>query len=190
MSEIDDLQRRLTAALDRIAAGVAELPQPTSTPSGADSDEAVNREERDAAVTARTRIEARLVEMERDLTRLRQSNDQLRETSQALRDANEARVGDSQLINAALAAELEALRTTHAAGQTEVRAILDALAPLVGPAQSDRPLAPSGGIGETGSNETGSNETGSNETGSGSPMSNTLTTPGSSDRHSIDKEDL
>jgi hypothetical protein len=61
-----------------------------------------------------------------------------------------------------------------------VRAILDALAPLVGPAQSDRPLAPSGGIGETGSGETGS----------GSPMSNTLTTPGSSDRHSIDKEDL
>jgi prefoldin subunit 5 len=83
------------------------------------------------ARAARARLEARIVELEGDLARLGKSNDQLREVNEALRSANEAQVGDSQLINSALSAEVEALRASHAASQTEVRAILDALAPLV-----------------------------------------------------------
>ncbi|WP_375173304.1 hypothetical protein [Pseudooceanicola sp.] len=132
MSEIDELQRRIGAALDRIGQGIAPLTSP-----GAGTDDAAQpvgdiAKDLADAQEARSRLQDQLAEMERDIARLKKSNDQLREVNEALRTANEAQVGDSQLINSALSAEVEALRASHAASQTEVRAILDALTPLVG----------------------------------------------------------
>lgn len=127
MSEIDELQRRLTAALDRIGQGISALGAPTDA---AQPSEDMGKAFSDA-VAAKALLEARIAEMERDLARLSRSNDQLRGVNQSLRTANEAQVGDSQLVNSALSAEVEGLRASHAASQTEVRAILDALGPLL-----------------------------------------------------------
>ncbi|WP_136635259.1 hypothetical protein [Pseudooceanicola onchidii] len=133
MSEIDELQRRIGAALDRIGQGVAGISAAAPAPQAPDNTEKDVAE----ALAARDRLQTQLADMERDMARLRQSNDQLREVNEALRAANEAQVGDSQLINSALSAEVEALRAAHAASQTEVRAILDALTPLVGDSETE-----------------------------------------------------
>lgn len=131
MSEIDELQRRINAALDRIGQGITAVKQSEAAegPDGQPSEDVAKALE--DAKSAQARLEGHIVEMERDMARLRKSNDHLREVNEALRSANEAQVGDSQLINSSLSAEVEALRASHAASQTEVRAILDALTPLV-----------------------------------------------------------
>lgn len=131
MSEIDELQQRIGAALDRIGKGLATLgPAQGDLQSDAQPSENNSKALTDA-LTAKSALETHLADMERVIARLKKSNDQLRDSNEALRSANEAQVGDSQLINAALSAEVESLRAAHAASQTEVRAILDALTPLV-----------------------------------------------------------
>lgn len=150
MSEIDSLQQRLTAAMDRIAGGLGSL----STASGEDSAalQAALDDERvaNAQLTERVRklserqesaqaeagaaaeaAQARVAELDLELQRLRKANEQLRESNAALRTANEEGVGEPHLINKAMMAELEGLRAARAADVAEASSIIGALAPLL-----------------------------------------------------------
>ena len=153
LADIDELERRITAALDRIGKGVETLERPADN--AADELERLKSEledERTANAQLEQRVKAikdkqdiRLAEldsqskqnseaMERldaELQRLRKANDSLRDTSAALREANEKGVGEPHLINKAMLAELEALRAARSADVAEADAILTAMEPLL-----------------------------------------------------------
>ena len=74
---------------------------------------------------------AAMSRLDGDLQRLRKANDQLRKALADLRAANEAGVGEPHLINAAMLAELEALRAQRATDAAEVQAVLSKLGPLL-----------------------------------------------------------
>ena len=75
--------------------------------------------------------EARMGQLDIELQRVRRANAELANACAALRDANAEGVGDADLINKALLAELEGLRATRAADVAEASAILASLQPLV-----------------------------------------------------------
>ena len=150
MSDIEGLQQRLTAAMDRIATGLSGL----DTAGGNDTAalEAALEDERlaNAQLTERVRklsdaqnaaaadaeaaanaARARVEELDLELQRLRKANDQLRESNAALRTANEEGVGEPHLINTSMMAELEGLRAARAADVAEASSIIGALAPLL-----------------------------------------------------------
>lgn len=150
MSNIDELQGRITAAMDRIAKGVDTIAKagPVQDPETVQAlaDERVANEQLRARVRAlKTRADAEMADMRAEveesqarmgqldveLQRVRRANQQLQETSVALREANAEGVGDADLINKAMLAELEGLRAARAADVAEAGAILAALTPLV-----------------------------------------------------------
>lgn len=157
MSNIDELQRRITAAMDRVAAGMDKLG--AAKPSGSDADLSQALEDErtaNAQLTERVRalktksdtetaslrtqveeMDARMAQLDIELQRVRRANAQLTEACATLRDANEEGVGDAHLINKAMLAELEGLRAARAADVAEATAILSALTPLVGDPKSD-----------------------------------------------------
>ncbi|MEP1327905.1 colicin transporter [Pseudophaeobacter sp.] len=77
-----------------------------------------------------------LVRLDTELQQLRLANEQLRSSNAALRDANAEGLADADLINAALQAEIEALRAAQASDQAQVNAVLAKLEPLLANAQS------------------------------------------------------
>lgn len=155
MSEIAKLERRITAALERIGKGLGELPQPVA---GSDADKAEIERLREAlevekAATAQlnerlravkereaqhdTTLEARVEQLSRqldtqglELQRMRKTTIQLRENLRALRETRQDSV-EAHLINKAMLAELDALRATRAAETAEMEEILAELAPIV-----------------------------------------------------------
>ena len=150
MSNIDELQGRITAAMDRIAQGVDGLATSSAGPDPetvqALEEERVANEQLRARVRAlKTRSDAEMAEMRAlveesqarmgqldvELQRVRRANQQLQDTCEALRDANAEGVGDADLINKSMLAELEGLRAARAADVAEASAILAALTPLV-----------------------------------------------------------
>ena len=158
MSQIDELQGRIAAAMERIGTGVETLAAREAKQAEPDpevleqleeeklanaqlqerlrtlkSKHAAQLEQLNADLATQTQAMARL---DMDLQRLRQSNDQLRESNQALRNANEEGVGEPHLINKAMLAELEALRATQAADAAETNAVLSRLEPLLAAAAS------------------------------------------------------
>ena len=150
MSDIDVLQQRLTAAMDRIAAGVGGLgaagAEDTAALQTALDDERVANaqltervrklsERQDAALNeakaASDAANARVAELDLELQRLRKANAQLRESNAALRTANQEGVGEPHLINKSMMAELEGLRAARAADVAEANSIIGALTPLL-----------------------------------------------------------
>jgi len=155
MSDIGELEQRISGALDRIGAGLSGLEVPVS--SGADSSEmkalqellAAERtanaqlEERVAAIkqkqetlvqsleTEAARLREELVAATDERARMKQVNRRLRRNNRALRDANEQGLGDAGLINDSMVAELDALRVHHDADRAELDSILVELKPLV-----------------------------------------------------------
>ncbi|MFW2587373.1 hypothetical protein [Sagittula sp. SSi028] len=69
--------------------------------------------------------------LDAEVQRLRAANAQLAESNTALREANAMGVGDTQLINKALAAELEAMRASRALEIAEAEALVATLEPLL-----------------------------------------------------------
>jgi chromosome segregation ATPase len=156
MSNIDELQHRITAAMDRVASGVDKL---GSADAGADGEATQALEDErtaNAQLTERVRAlktksdseltsmrkkieetEARMAQLDIEMQRVRRANTQLTEACAALRDANEDGVGDPHLINKAMLAELEGLRAARAADVAEASAILSALTPLVDDAKEE-----------------------------------------------------
>ena len=155
MADITELQSRITAALDKIAAGLEA--QGEAKAAGADTAEAVSlREALEAERNANAQLEERVLaikeKQEKVVARLedevhklreevaraaqqhsamRQVNGQLRENNAALRAANASGVGDAALINAGVEAELNALKLRRQADRDELDAVLSELKPLV-----------------------------------------------------------
>lgn len=160
MSDINTLESRITSALDRIARGLDGLEAPAA-PTGI-SEEAqaeIDRltqalaEERTVAAQLEERVKAvkdKLDERDADMARslqeaqasvmaldtelqqLRDVNDKLRESNVALREANAAGVADPELINAAMMAEIEALRAGRSVDLAEMGAVLTQLDAILG----------------------------------------------------------
>lgn len=154
MSEIDALEGRLTAALDRIRAGVDGLGSaPAVAVDQSSALEAQLTEERTANAQLEERVKAlkerqdnKIAELEArvtsyrkqmsgldaELQKLRASNADLRNMNAKLRSAATEGVTEPELLNRALMAEVDALNTQRSADATEVDAILAELKPLVG----------------------------------------------------------
>ncbi|MGY9047647.1 hypothetical protein P775_09155 [Puniceibacterium antarcticum] len=160
MTQIEELERRITAALDRIAQGVeafdqAPVPEP-AVPEADPAELAALREALSEEQLANAQLEERLrvlrqkpdspapdlkaqlaaqsesmTTLDLDLQHLRRANDMLVSTIQELRAALEENVGEPNLINKAMLAELEALRAARAVDAAETRAVLDTLEPLL-----------------------------------------------------------
>ena len=150
MSNIEELQRRITAAMDRVAVGLNGLEAPGSGNAAAleqalEDEKTVNAQlnERLRVLTQRQEADLKAVkeqseatakrmgELDLDLQKLRKANTELRQSNHDLREANAAGVGDPHLINNAMLSELEALRAARAADETEASTIIDALLPLL-----------------------------------------------------------
>jgi hypothetical protein len=145
MSDIDDLQRRITAAMDRIAgsvgnAGAAQAKIAAELATALEDEKLANaqlselKDRYDGEVSdakAVANAEARITALDLEVQRLRTASDQLRQSNAALRAANEEGVGEPHLINASMMAELEALRAGRAVDVAEASSIISALMPLL-----------------------------------------------------------
>lgn len=157
MSQIEDLQGRIAAALDRIGQGIDRMGQdggtaPGNAPGDAGAlqqqleDEQIANEQLQERVkklqirrqrleeelqTARDTIAESLTKFDSELQGLRTANDKLRDINAKLRDANAAGLGDADLINKGLEAELEALRATRAADRAETEMVYTELSEAV-----------------------------------------------------------
>lgn len=154
MSDLTDLEQRISMALDRIAAissgriadnadaaaDQARLAQALEEEKTANAQLEerlrVVRDRADAAIAQWRqkveRLQQQLVEAEKIMVQVRGINERLREANAALRSRNEDMVGEPHLINQAMVAELEALRVARSADLAEMDAILDEMKPLIG----------------------------------------------------------
>lgn len=155
MQDIIELEKRITAALERIGKGVDRLatqPRPSGpapTPPAADATLRAQLEE-EKSLTAQLQARLRAAKereaksdlqekLDRltqeldvkglELQRMRRVNASLREQLEALRTAAAAGTTEPGLINKAMAAELEALRATRLTEIAEMDEILAALEP-------------------------------------------------------------
>ena len=145
MGQIQDLEHRIAAAFARISAGVEALAtersfQPeamVATIPSVDPDASVLAElaalrqeaaDREAALMAEVDTLTRHLDAQGlDVQRLSATVAQLREDLRRLREAAVQGVVDPGLINKAMMAELEAMRTTRGAEANEMNDILTAL---------------------------------------------------------------
>jgi hypothetical protein len=163
MSDIQELERRLTAALERIGQAIdAHVPSASvTTPPDADAGEiAALREQLAAERDANAQLTERLRGLkERDqaqittlqdradslsrlldeqgieVKRMRKTVIQLRESLRAMREAQASGLTEPHLINTAMMVELDALRVTRASEALEMDEILAELKPLIGGTQ-------------------------------------------------------
>lgn len=148
MNEIADLERRITTALERLRRGMDGIPAPGMDGDGALRAALVAEEERNRTLEARagairSEQEALVAELERrvadlagaldlateEMGRLRNVNAAL---SEAMRELREARDPEAGVLNRALLAEAEELRSRRAADLAQVEEILEELRPLIG----------------------------------------------------------
>ena len=157
MTDITELQGRITAALDRIGSGLEGL----ARASDGDSDEVIGlKEALEEERTANAQLEERVraIKQKQDGTveklaseverlrgllegeeavvaRLRRVNAELRSNNGALREAIAEGVAEPHLVNKSMMAELEALRAAQAADRAELDAVLGELGPLMAEAR-------------------------------------------------------
>lgn len=163
MTDISDLQARITAALDRIGQSLEALERPVEAPADTGDDERATqlaaaleeertanaqleervraiKEKQDGAVEALAgeveRLRGLLVEEEAAVSRLARVNAELRANNAALREAVSAGVAEPHLVNKSMMAELDALRAAQGADRAELDAVLGELAPLVAEARA------------------------------------------------------
>lgn len=150
MSEIDQFERRIATALDRISAGLermrgqlaeggpglrAELEAERASNASLQRRVRSLRERRDETEARMTQKVERLLErvenQDTQLERMRALNAQLREANAALRAAQEEGLADPEALNRSIVAELETLRELRAAEADEIDQILAELKPLI-----------------------------------------------------------
>lgn len=158
MAEIAELESRITAALDRIMAGVGAMSAVRAQPAQTGDDPQVAgllaqlAEEKTVTAQLEERVRAlkdrqdgqmanlkareeqgraRLASVDRDIQKLRQANAELRANNVKLREALATGIAEPELINKAMAAELDALRALRAADAAEVDLVIDALTPII-----------------------------------------------------------
>ncbi|MEL6681989.1 MAG: hypothetical protein AAFQ09_05020 [Pseudomonadota bacterium] len=146
MSDINDLESRITAALDRIRKGVeaqgaadhshltTALAEERKMNAALEERVQLLKERQDSQVAALTeRVETQRTQLQAldiELQRLRASNVQMREMNTQLRQAVTEGLAP-ELVDAAVAAEVEALHAQRAADAAEVTALLTELKPLI-----------------------------------------------------------
>ncbi|MDE9451794.1 hypothetical protein J3R80_15075 [Aliiroseovarius sp. Z3] len=153
MTDISELETRITTALERISSGLAAL---SNQPGSSDEDiaqlKALLEEERTANSQLSERVKAlqqnradevdklqgelgRLTaQLETDevvLSKMRQVNADLRANNDALRKAIADGGVTAELVNDAIAAELEGLRVAQSADRAELDAVLGELGQLI-----------------------------------------------------------
>jgi predicted RNase H-like nuclease (RuvC/YqgF family) len=157
MSDIEDLDRRLKAALERIDRAIesAAQTQPNVEPANeavidqaaldsaiaqardAEAKVAVLQSAIDAAQAeqvpqfAQPDMSADVARLSADVQALQAANQQLRDNNTALRAANEQGLADAELINQSAEVELIALRAARAADRSELDMILTNLRPII-----------------------------------------------------------
>ncbi|MEL7257250.1 MAG: hypothetical protein AAFN80_05315 [Pseudomonadota bacterium] len=151
MSEIEEYQRRISAALDRIGQQLEARSdtgdgQATAELQQALEDEKLANEQLEERVKSlkdakeavmaeldqvRTQSTQALAKLDRQLQSLRQANEQLRQNNTALRIANSEGVGEAHLINKSMMAELESLRASRDADRAETDAVMTELQALI-----------------------------------------------------------
>lgn len=156
MTDVKQIETRLSRALDRIAAAAGKLAAPPAPVLEADDTtslraeleaeraktaqltERVNavRQRQDSSVASMERRLARMTEQldlqSLEMLRLKKANSKLIEANRQLREGVEAQVIEPSTINRSLVAELEALRAERAAELAEMEDVLGELKPLMG----------------------------------------------------------
>lgn len=155
MTDITELERRISSALDRIGTGLSGLSTDASEVAD-DGQLQMLQEALDTEKTANAQLEERvraikekqdaiITELHSEIGALRDElaangdeneqlkivNGRLRRNNRALRDANEKGVGDPELINDSMVVELDALRARRQQDRAELDSILSELKPLV-----------------------------------------------------------
>lgn len=186
MSQINELEGRLSAALDRIGAGLEKLDASGAAEAGDTGAlaaiEAQLAEERTANAQLEERIKTvtkqrntRIAALEEELSLIKQTNGaleeamaglraahaRLEETSHGLRIKLGQNLAEGADINAALEAELDATRAARALDVAEAAAVLYALRPKFAPQTEAQPADAQ----DTEAQDTGTQP----ETGSASP---------------------
>jgi len=156
MSNIEELERRITAAFDRIGQAVdGFVPPVTGAGTGELQDALLTEQTANAQLTERLRVvkareASQVAEAAEKVDRLNRALDaqglelqrmkktviQLRESLAALRETQTEAVADPHLVNRAMLTELEALRATRLTEMAQMEAILAELHPLIGDLQN------------------------------------------------------
>lgn len=155
MNDITELERRISAALARIAEGLEQVPLPASqlipvTGPGSLAEELESERLVNAQLAERVRVirekqetmvgslEGRLAKSVEqadrlgiEVQRMKASNIALRENNRVLREALEAGAGDAHLINKSMVAELDALRASRLTEMAELDDVMAELRPLI-----------------------------------------------------------
>ncbi len=151
MSEINALEGRITAALERISAGMSQVSSaPVSGDAAAlqtqlDEERTANAQLVERVKVLKDRQDTKIAELEArvsaqsaqmatldgELQRLRASQADLRDMNAQLRSVAAEGAADPELINRALIAEIDALNAQRSADAAEVDAILAELKPLI-----------------------------------------------------------
>lgn len=154
MDDITALSGRLAAALERIGGAVDGLATAEPPATGAEGDglQAQLAEERTANAQLVERVRAlkerqdkmvqdledrvaaqadQMAQLDAELQKLRTSNAEMRALNAQLRAAASDGAADAELINRAMAAEIDALETQRHADASEVDVILKSLKPLL-----------------------------------------------------------
>ena len=154
MTDISELERRISSALDRIRSGVDGMAMAPPEPDTGALD--ALREELDAEKTANAQLEERVkalrqqgdgrvselesqletaraasLEARNEVQQLRKTNQHLQASLQSLREATAAGTSEPHLINQAMQSELDGLRSARDGDRAELDAILGELAPLL-----------------------------------------------------------
>ncbi len=154
MNDIAELERRITAALDRAGQAMDRLS--FGGGSGNDGGDADLASELEAERVANAQLEERvraikekqettLAKLESEVARLRAAvetrdgelgrmrsvNSELRASNQTLRDANSQGLAEPHLVNSSMMSELEALRAAQASDRAEIDDILATLEPAL-----------------------------------------------------------
>jgi len=157
MSDIEELQRRITAAMDQVAFGLDKMAAASAGPDEdtlrqLEEERTANAQLEERVRSLRAKSEAdlealreqvaesatQMAQLDLELHRVRRANAQLTDACAALREANAEGVGEPHLINKSMLAELEGLRAARAADVAEASTILANLQPLVEAATSDK----------------------------------------------------
>jgi len=150
MSDITELERRITAALDHIGQKIEaySIPEPAEAPADVsgelEQERAANsqltarnaelNEQLEAHVKSTEATEGRLSErvgrlrqqvsdMDHTISKLRRVNQQLRDNNDALRTANAEGTSEPHLINQSMMNEVESLRAAQSADQAEMESV-------------------------------------------------------------------
>ncbi len=155
MSDIEELERRISAAFDRIGQAVdGFVPPTTGAGTGELQDALLTEQSTNAQLTERLRVvkereASHAAEAAEKVDRLTRALDaqglelqrmkktviQLRESLRALREAQTEALADPHLVNKAMLTELEALRATRLTEMAQMDEILAELHPLIGDLQ-------------------------------------------------------